>query len=540
MRIQLERRATEGSLRKPLSLNELQQQEHDGHRDQSHNERQPPPKRVKRADFSSNDYLGLALSTAQHDQVQAEYDRVVISNHRSDRSCLGAGGSRLLSGDSLYCRELEEWLAEVHHQPTATLFNSGYDANLSVLSSLLMPGDHVVLDELCHNSLFMGVQMSRLKSFHTFRHNNVDDLSATLLSLQGSYQGRELHESSGSPAATNAVGRSRLLIVVESVYSMDGDVAPLGGILQVAATFGGEVVVDEAHGLGVYGSSNWHDLPRELHRFPIPERVMGTEATASINGRSLQQTIPVGRVEYGGTGVLSAMGLEKHPNLLCAVFTFGKGAGCHGAVVCGSETLRSFLWNYARPFVYSTALPLHTLATIRCAYKSMLSTTNGDDRRRNLFRNVRFFRDRMASVLKRGETSNGVSLWHSETPIQAIVVNSNTVCSAVCAKILETNRIRLFPIRSPTVPKGQERVRIVLHSHNTIDEIHQLCDALICCFVELGLCDKDSYNYTGTGTRTSTRMRADSNLDGRIGGANATGASASASFSASGSIRSRL
>ena len=121
------------------------------------------------ADFSTNDYLGLAQCHQQKEIV----DRLF---QEQTEIRLGATGSRLLSGDSLYARNLELWLAKLHQRPTATIFNSGYDANLSILSSIIVPGDLVLLDELCHNSSVMGVRMSRQREFQVFPHNDVKAL----------------------------------------------------------------------------------------------------------------------------------------------------------------------------------------------------------------------------------------------------------------------------------------------------------------------------------------------------------------------------
>lgn len=155
MRAQLLERKHKGSLRSQLPITALENMS-------------------SLIDFSSNDYLGLARSDAQIKKVDKIY------RSQGKQQSLGATGSRLLSGDSAYARNLEIWLSRVHNRSTATLFNSGYDANLSVLSSLLFPDDWVILDELCHNSLIMGIKMSRKRDYITFAHNNVADLQCKL------------------------------------------------------------------------------------------------------------------------------------------------------------------------------------------------------------------------------------------------------------------------------------------------------------------------------------------------------------------------
>jgi 8-amino-7-oxononanoate synthase len=417
MKDQLDKRKREGSLRVPLPKSELQ------------NSSDSP------SDFSSNDYLGLSRDSQQKELVEQSYNRW-------EQPTLGATGSRLLSGDSLLCRELEDWLATVHNRPAATIFNSGYDANISILSSILLPDDVVLLDELCHNSLIMGIQMSRGKIYKTFRHNDVGDLRQHL----------QLTECKG-----------RVLIVVESVYSMDGDIAPLKEILDLSNEFGSEVVVDEAHGLGSFGRTNTTNL--SLKTTNTPERSMKTSHF------------------FGGTGVLAALELESHPSLLCSIFTFGKAAGCHGAVVCGSFTLREYLWNYARPFVYSTALPTHSLISIQSSYESMIGAS-GNFRRKVLFANVKLFR---STILQALTPNSEISLWPSPSPIQALVVPGNDVCVEFCRHLHQNYGIRLFPIRAPTVPKGEERVRIILHAHNTTGEVLRLTNALVLTLRDIGL-----------------------------------------------------
>jgi 8-amino-7-oxononanoate synthase len=354
-------------------------------------------------DFSSNDYLGLAVSKDQNALVEQVYNQL-------PRHFLGSTGSRLLTGDSDYAQTLERRLAKWHKRPAALLCNSGYDANLSVLSSLTMDC-FVILDELCHNSIQMGVRLSKGCCVDTFLHNDVMDL------------GRILREK------TAKKGSKRILVVVESIYSMDGDQANLAEILETARKCNACVIVDEAHGLGVLGDD--------------------------------------------GMGLLSEDGLENHPALLCSVHTFGKAAGCHGAVVCGSLAIKQFLYNYGRPIVYSTSLPLHSLVSIACAYRTM-SSEKGRHLRSEMKDRVRRFRANMLKILSGRDGS--ISLVQSASPIQALILPGNAACIDFCKIMFQIsgNRIRLYPIRSPTVPKGQERIRIILHSHNSTHEVDEL------------------------------------------------------------------
>jgi 8-amino-7-oxononanoate synthase len=183
------------------------------------------------------------------------------------------------------------------------------------------------------------------------------------------------------------------------------------------------------------------------------------------------------KTSKGGVGVLAALNLESHPALLCSIHTFGKAAGCHGAVVAGSSTLISYLVNYARPFVYSTSLPPHSLISIQQAYESMMGEV-GEQRRKKVFRLVRIFREEM-SVALRTNFPKRFELLPSPSPIQAIVVPGNEECISVCKYLRNEGNFDVYPIRSPTVAKGKERIRIVLHSHNHEDQVRELSKMLV-------------------------------------------------------------
>jgi 8-amino-7-oxononanoate synthase len=400
----------------------------------------PQPSAV---DFSSNDYLGLARDPRQRQAVEAAY-HLMMTKSSSSSLPLGATGSRLLSGDHDFTHELESYLAQIHGVSAALLFNSGYDANLSVVSCLAC--DVVIYDELIHNSLHMGLRLWQSASSSSppsttatstiaasndnagtttatttttrlavpFRHNNVEDLRSIL---------REKHRHDA---------RTTVAVLLESVYSMDGDEAPISDVLDVAHEYGAVVVCDEAHGLGVMGSTN--------------------------------------------TGALAPY--MNHPALAFAIYTFGKAAGGHGALVCCpmGTTARDYLVNYAYPFIYSTALPPHALAVIRAAYET-LTSRRGNDLRTALRDRIAEFKTAMRPILQRYEDEDGdVYLVPSDTPIQALVVPGNILCTQLCDMVYDRSGIRLFPIRAPTVTV--ERVRIVLHAHNTADQVQRLVAVL--------------------------------------------------------------
>lgn len=389
-------------------------------------------------DFSSNDYLGLSQDVEQQKFVNSAMNAL----HRDHRKTgtpysLGATGSRLLSGDSWHFHKLEQRLATIHNAESALLCNSGYDANLSVVSCL--PCDCILYDEYAHNSLHMGMRLWKSvkpsesldgtrpnkgsdRIIISFRHNCLLDLRAKLQKLSEENSER------------------RVVILIESVYSMDGDIAPVHDILDLALEFNAMVVVDEAHGLGITN-------------------------------------------EETGTGVLSALRCERHPALAYVIYTFGKAAGCHGAaIVCPvTAAQKEYLINFAYPIIYSTALPLHSLITIQCAYSTIMSH-KGRRLRQHLRQLIEQFQRLLSSQLQRILAVNkGIYLLPSSTPIQALIVPGNVACTEFCRRLLQRSgqMLRLYPIKSPTVPVGLERVRIVLHAHNTLDQVHSLIHFIV-------------------------------------------------------------
>jgi 8-amino-7-oxononanoate synthase len=311
------------------------------------------------------------------------------------------------------------------------------------------------MDELCHNSIIMGVRwlkQQQREQTHTpviqkFRHNNVEHIVEILQSIVAAAAGNNLV----------------VLVIVESVYSMDGDVAPLQQILDTCGKFRAHVVVDEAHGLGIYGRTTRRDL------LAVEEQHDDADDEHAI----------------GGTGVLAALELESHPALLCSIHTFGKAAGCHGAVLCCSSiVLRDYLVNYARPLIYSTALPLHSLVTIQCAYETMIA---GEERRQRVFELVRLFRGLLVK-----DMHADIHLCPSNSPIQALLMPGNNVCVDFCFLMRQNYNILLYPIRAPTVPRGQERVRIILHAHNTPSQVTHLVECIGKTLCDMGMLKKRS------------------------------------------------
>lgn len=342
-----------------------------------------------KVDFTSNDYLGLSRDTAFQSMVEAEMQAV--------ESHLGSTGSRLLSGNSAYVEALEHQIASFHKAESALIFNSGFDANYGLLSTLPYKGDTIIYDELVHASIHDGIKASRADSV-SFRHNDIADLKAKLSTANG-----------------------LKYVVTETVFSMDGDMPPLKDIAALCKDHDAGLIVDEAHATGVIGAV--------------------------------------------GEGLVNHLGLEDF--CLARIHTFSKALGSHGAVILCSSDLRDFLINYCRPFIFSTALPFHTLASIKCAY-DYFPTLN--DRRTQL--------SHLASVLRLALSSDpDLHLLSSDTPVQSVIIKGNEEARRV-AGLLQDAGFDARPILSPTVAKGTERIRIGLHSFNTEEEIIRLAESI--------------------------------------------------------------
>ncbi len=346
-------------------------------------------------DFCSNDYLGFSRSQILKDRIRQE------ENRHADR-LIGSTGSRLISGNSEYCEALEEHIARFHHAESGLIFNSGYDANLGLFSSIPRRTDNILYDQLVHASIRDGIRLSYARAF-SFEHNNVESLE------------RRLRAQSRENRHDDAVGN--VYVGVESVYSMDGDCAPLAEMADLCGRYGANLIVDEAHATGVFGEK--------------------------------------------GEGRVVQLGLQD--KVFARLHTFGKALGSHGAIVLGSNTLRSYLINFARSFIYTTALPFHSLAAIRCTYQLL---QEGDEHIGQLRDRVSFFKSCAGNEL----LSKTIP---SDSAIQCIVVPGNLQVKSAAREIQEAG-FDVRPIMHPTVPAGSERLRICLHAFNTEKEIEDL------------------------------------------------------------------
>ncbi len=339
--------------------------------------------------FCSNDYLGLS----RHPQV---IEAMVRS---AERDGVGSGASHLISGHSREHELLELELAAFLGRERALLFSTGYMANLGTVAALLERDAVVLQDSLNHASLIDAAVLSKAQRLR-YAHNDVAEAAALL-------EARE-HES---PAA----------LITDGVFSMDGDLAPLPALAQLATQHGAWLVVDDAHGIGVLG-------------------------------------------EHGG-GCVEHYGLNAR-DVPVLIGTLGKAFGTFGAVVAGDALLCDWLVQKSRTYIYTTALP----PAIAAATRASLSLIQSEPWRRDVLRrHIARFREHVVAL--------GLQLMPSHTPIQPLLLGSSERALAAAAA-LEQSGLWVSAIRAPTVPKDTARLRITFSAAHTDAEVDRLCDAL--------------------------------------------------------------
>ncbi|KAF9230720.1 PLP-dependent transferase [Melanogaster broomeanus] len=386
---------------------------------------EPTPTVHTEIDFTSNDYLSLSTSTALRDSVLATLSTA--------RQILGSGGSRLLVPAPPHAA-LEARLCRFLRSEAALLFNSGFDANVGFFSSVPQPGDAILYDAHIHASVHDGMRLSRLTrdSFVSFAHNSVPALRRAL--------GRLIRER-----IDLREGRSSIFVAVESLYSMDGTIAPLLDVVECVEEMlplgNGYVVVDEAHATGIYG--------------------------------------PKGR------GLVIALGLEKR--VFARLHTFGKSLGSSGAVLLTTELVKDYLLNYARSLVYTTTLTYANVIAVNCSF-DMLEDGTTEVLSKHLLDLCRYFVDLLRPQLRKYPSSllnpRALSTFllsytptsHSPPPPAASASPSSSLSSSSPRPkiILHTK-----PIYPPTVPSGTSRVRICLHAAHTREDVALLVQGIV-------------------------------------------------------------
>ncbi len=341
-----------------------------------------------KVDFSSNDYLGLA---------QNEDLRKLILKEAGKLRRLGSGGSRLLTGNYSLLEKAEKEIADFHEAESALFFNSGYEANSGLLATVTKRNDTILYDELCHASLREGIRLSNATSF-SFAHNDLSDLE------------NKLSKSNGEK-----------FIVVESVYSMDGDICPLKEIVELANKYKAQIILDEAHATGVIG-----------------ER---------------------------GEGLAQHFRLQDQ--LFARVHTFGKAIGFNGAVVLGSNTLRNYLINFCRPFIYTTAPNFLNVVAVMEAYNYMKGNAHLVQK---LKEKCNYFKQKVGRYKQ-------IKLVSSDSAIFSVIIPGNEHVKLASAYI-QNGGHDVRPILSPTVATGEERLRICIHVYNSELEIERLVKLL--------------------------------------------------------------
>jgi 8-amino-7-oxononanoate synthase len=335
----------------------------------------------------SNNYLGLA----DHPRVREAAAEAAM------RYGAGSGASRLISGNMTIHRRLEEQLAAFKGAETCLLFGSGFLANTGVVSALAREGDVVFSDALNHASIVDGCRLSQAETF-VYDHCDVDHLEWGLRQAEG----------------------RGALIVTDGVFSMDGDVAPLAEIVELAQRYDARVMVDEAHGTGCVGP--------------------------------------------GGRGLVSALALEDEVDVV--VGTLGKALGSYGAFVLCDKPMAKFLINTARTLIFSTALPPPAVAAAMAA----LDLLREQPRRiEKLQRNGRVLREALREA--------GMQVADGETPIVPLVVGDAQAAVAASERALERG-IFAQAIRPPTVPAGTSRLRLAVMASHTKSELREAAGVL--------------------------------------------------------------
>ncbi len=341
--------------------------------------------------FASNDYLGLANDP----RLRA------AAIDGTERYGVGSGASRLVTGNLEPYAALEKRLAAFKHQPAALVFGSGYAANLGTITALVGTGDLVILDKLDHASIVDGARLSGA-TIRVYPHRDM----------------RKLERILAGPTAAKA---SRILVVTETIFSMDGDRAPLEEIVELKDRYGAWLMIDEAHATGLYGDQR--------------------------------------------SGLVEELGVAGQIDVTLG--TLSKALGCAGGFVCGSQDLVDFLVNRARSLIYSTALPPGTCAAAAAAV-DLVASEDGKQRCDRLWQNV--------SLLKQGLAARD---WDtaSDSPILPLIVGPEETAVRLSRELREKG-VFVPAIRYPTVARGKARLRVTVSASHAAGDIETFLAAI--------------------------------------------------------------
>ncbi len=350
--------------------------------------------------WCSNDYLGMG----QHPEV------LKAMHHALDHAGAGAGGTRNIGGTNHVHVMLEQTLAQLHEKESALLFSSAYVANEAALSTLAsrLPNCLVLSDASNHASIIHGIRSSGAEK-KIFPHNDVAALEALL-------KEQDIHRPK--------------LIVFQSIYSMDGDFAPIEAICDLADRYGALTYIDEVHAVGLYG--------------------------------------------HTGAGVCQMQGLAHRPTLVEG--TFGKAYGLMGGYLAGSARVIDFVRSFASGFIFTTALPPSICAGALASVTHLMHSTQERDLHQERVRTV-----------KQALSTGGIGFFDSPSHIIPVIIGDAHACKKASQLLLNEHGIYIQPINYPTVPVGTERLRITVTPHHTDEMIDHLVHALRCVWASLNL-----------------------------------------------------
>lgn len=352
--------------------------------------------------FGTNNYLGLT-----------HHPEVIKASKEANEYGTGSTGSRLTTGASFEARELENVLSEFKNTESTLIFNTGYMANLGIIYTLTKENDIIFSDQLNHASIIDGTRISKAK-VRVYKHKDTLDLE------------RKIEEELESDE--NNLNNSNFFIVSDGVFSMDGDIAPLPELVEIADKYDCCLIIDDAHATGVIGKTG------------------------------------KGTVEY----FKDKTGKDLSPYVDLQMGTLSKALASEGGFVCGKQVYIDYLINKSRPFIFSTALSPATIASANTALK--LLEENIQDYLHNLNENTRLMRKLLNEA--------GLNIVEGETPIIPIIVGPAELANELSEKLKEVG-ILVSSIRPPSVPKDMSRLRLTVMATHTKEEIEFTANAII-------------------------------------------------------------